>query len=327
MRNVISIAGTGRSGTNILKGIFGQHSKIATLPFEYRFMIDPKGIVDFYQSFTASWSPYKADYKIKELEEYLLSLSALSDEKREETDRIKSIDPKGLSLTPPPYSGWELNEWIPGYSDLVKTLIADLTEFQYSAVWPGLEANKANYQMSFAPKIDKATLAKKLELFTDKLFDAICEKQGKSIYLEDNTHNILFASDLKAIIPGMKLIHVVRDPRDVISSLQQQKWAPTTLEHLISWYKSVMAQWEVEKVRLDKSDFIEVRFEDILTNPESEIKKLCRFVGLDFEYQMLEVKLDKPNSGRYKESFSKTELLKIEDETLYLAKKYHYYYC
>ncbi|MDP4687916.1 MAG: sulfotransferase [Salibacteraceae bacterium] len=324
MRNVISIAGTGRSGTNILKEIFGQHSKIATLPFEYRFMIDPKGIVDFYQSFTANWSPYKADYKIKELEEYLLSLSALSDEKREETNRIKSIDPKGLSLTPPPYSGWELNEWIPGYSDLVKTLIADLTEFQYSAVWPGLEANKANYQMSFAPKIDKATLAKKLELFTDKLFDAICEKQGKSIYLEDNTHNILFASDLKAIIPGMKLIHVVRDPRDVISSLQQQKWAPTALEHLISWYKSVMAQWEEEKARLDKSDFIEVKFEDILANPESEIKKLCAFVSIDFEPEMLQVKLDKPNNGRYKKNFSEQEIITLNVDLSKWLKLYEF---
>lgn len=308
MRNVISIAGTGRSGTNILKGIFGQHSKIATLPFEYRFMIDPKGIVDFYQSFTASWSPYKADYKIKELEEYLLSLSALSDEKREETDRIKSIDPKGLLLTPPPYSGWELNDWIPGYSDLVKKLIADLTEFQYSAVWPGLEANKANYQMSFASKMDKSTLAKKIEQFTDNVFDAICEKQGKTIYLEDNTHNILFASDLKAIMPSMKLIHVVRDPRDVISSLQQQKWTPTSLEHLVSWYKSVMTQWEEEKSQLDPSDFIEVRFENILANPESEIRKLCAFVSIDFEPEMLQVKLDKPNNGRFKESFSFEEV-------------------
>lgn len=126
-------------------------------------------------------------------------------------------------------------------------------------------------------------------------------------------------------MPGMKLIHVVRDPRDVISSLQQQKWTPTTLEHLISWYKSVMAQWEEEKSSLDQSAFIEIKFEDILANPEAEIKKLCSFVAIDFEPEMLKVNLDQANIGRYLKSFTESEIRLIEQSTIDTVKRFNYY--
>ena len=54
---VIFIGGSGRSGTNILRKILSNHSKVASLPFEHRFIIDPNGIIDFYNSFTLNWSP------------------------------------------------------------------------------------------------------------------------------------------------------------------------------------------------------------------------------------------------------------------------------
>ncbi len=324
MRKVISIAGTGRSGTNILTRVFGQHSQIATLPFEYRFIIDPRGVIDFFESYTSSWSPYKADFQIKELQSFLLSLAELTPEKQAETKRIKAIDPGGLALTPPPYSGWELNKWIVGYSDFVEELISELKSFSYSAKWPGAEANQVDYQMDFGPRLSKGELAGILSSFLAKCFNAICEQQGKAHYLEDNTHNILFAANLKAIIPTLKLVHVVRDPRDVISSLTQQKWAPNELQQAILWYKEVMQQWESQKAQLNAEDYLEVRFEDILANPEEEVQRICAFGEVEFEASMMSVAFDQPNKGRYKESFSPKEIERLNSELKTVLERYGY---
>ena len=71
----VLICGTGRCGTNIVKEVFSVHSSVITLPFEQRFINDPDGIIDFYNSFSASWSPYIADRKIKRLEALLRRMS------------------------------------------------------------------------------------------------------------------------------------------------------------------------------------------------------------------------------------------------------------
>lgn len=325
MQKVISIAGTGRSGTNILKKIFSLHDNIATLPFEYRFIIDPRGVIDFYNRYTSNWSPYKADFEIKEFESFLQSLAKLSSSKKAETVRIKEIDPKGLELTPPPYAGWELNEWIPGFEKKVNSLIETLTSFEYNAVWPGIEANQENYHMSFGKRLSKIELAQILANFLDDCIKAICAVQGKEIYLEDNTHNILFASDLKTLMPNIKLVHIIRDPRDVISSLQKQKWAPSDLNQLIIWYNEVMNQWFDQKSKLNSNDYLELKFEDLIANTQHTIEQICQFSGITFQNQLLNVDLENHNIGRFLESFSATEIKLIEQKTAHIGAIFKYY--
>jgi hypothetical protein len=65
MTKMIFVGGTGRSGTSIVKELIAAHPGAASLPFEYRFIIDPDGLVDFYTSYTAAWSPYLADRTLK----------------------------------------------------------------------------------------------------------------------------------------------------------------------------------------------------------------------------------------------------------------------
>lgn len=71
----VLIGGTGRSGTNVSRSLIARHSQVASIPFEYRFIIDPEGIIDFYNSFSLNWTPYYADYKIKQLNNFLIRLS------------------------------------------------------------------------------------------------------------------------------------------------------------------------------------------------------------------------------------------------------------
>jgi len=110
-KKCIFIGGTGRCGTNITRKILDRHSQIASFPFEYRFIINPDGIIDFYNSFSTTWSPYMADITIKRLYEFLLNLTMMRDDKEN-------------------YNDWELAKWFSNYVNNVEELIADLNSFK-----------------------------------------------------------------------------------------------------------------------------------------------------------------------------------------------------
>ena len=94
--NTLLIGGSGRSGTTILSRIFAQHPDICIAP-EFRFLIDPDGIIDFYSTVFQSWSPYHFDFKVKRLEENIRTrcvLDMLNKKKKEKKRKryLKRVD-------------------------------------------------------------------------------------------------------------------------------------------------------------------------------------------------------------------------------------------
>lgn len=321
---VIFIGGTGRSGTNILKKVFSTHSHVASLPFEYRFTVDPEGVIDFYNTYPALWSPYWADARIKRLESFLKSLAELGDDKKRRTEVAKGKDALGLELTPPSYSGWELKKWIPGFAGFIEDLCNSLVEFRYRALWPGTPEGIVKNEMYFASPLTKEELKPVLSHFLDSCFEAICSHQQKKVLVEDNTHNILFAHDLLTLVPNGKLIHVIRDPRDVISSLRQQRWAPQDLEQCLRWYCSVMDTWLVQRQIIDSHRFVEVRLEDFVREPLQSLDMITRFLGIPMEKQMLKEDLSRHNTGRFKTELNEAEIKLVTNRLLPYLELYGY---
>lgn len=297
----ILIGGSGRSGTNILKKILGTHSEIATLPFEHRFTIDPRGVVNFIRTYPASWSPFWPDYKINDLISYLIELGAQDDQKAMRADQAKTIDPVGTAVSPPTYAGWELARWIPDYFSHVENLKKSLVGFEYNAVWPGTPEGIKKNKMLFAPQLSTEELIKIFQPFIERITASIVKSQNKKTFVEDNTYNMLFAKELFQIMPNSKLIHVIRDPRDVIASLKNQRWTPTQLYQLVDWYNEVIKQWEFQREKLDKDRYIEIHFEDLISAPERVLHQICQFIDITLDPAMLEVDLSRHNIGRWKE--------------------------
>jgi hypothetical protein len=309
---IVFVTGTGRSGTNITKKIFTQHSEIATLPFEHRFTIDPKGVIDFYRSYPQQWSPYWCDHKIKEFIGFMRSLATNAPEKAARTKAAKKIDPTGLVKTHPAYAGWALEEWFPGYSKLVDQLENDLVGFDYRGRWPGSQEGEENNNMHFSPPMTKNDLCSILRPFLDELTGAVLKQNGGRIFLEDNTHSFLYASSLMELYPNAKIIHVVRDPRDVLGSLKAQPWCPNDLDQLIIWYQSVMATWEKEKAMLEEQSWIEFRLEDLIQQKTQTLNSLASFIGVTTTKEMQSFSLDGGNTNRYRSDFNVKDLSKIE---------------
>ena len=310
---IVLIGGSGRSGTNITKQLLGRHSRVHAMPFEQRFTVDPDGLVDFYDSFSAAWSPYIADVRLKRLRRLLDDLGRRGLLGRAAGALVKALDPRGRRLTPPRYHGWALAAYFPHYRQHVDALMAELVEFSYAASWVGSPSYARQPRHWHSGPRARAELPGILGRFVNALAAGCLEKFGKDIFVEDNTWNILFARQLLEFTPQTRIVHVYRDPRDVVASLMQQRWAPDSAEEAALWYRDVMQRWFDVKQTLSKGSLLEVSLEDLVSDTEGTVGKLCKFIGISPEPALLSMDLSRSHQGRWRQELSTGDAAAIQE--------------
>jgi hypothetical protein len=298
---VLLIGGTGRSGTNLLKDIFTKRFDVYALPFESRFTVDPDGLCVTYRTLKHCWSPGIAEQAIDRFSKFMNTLS-----RRTFTDRACIAFQKCFRLKGNirPYKEWELDNWFSDFSHFTDAFIRCLKSFSYrGGIWPGDNSwlglnNKTVYDHTELYYFRK---------YLNNLYLDTLRKQGKSLYVDDNTFNILHASTLQKLLPYSVFVHVVRDPRDVISSYMRQRWTPHDLDKAVSYYNLVMSAWDKQKCLINKRRYVEVRFEDLCMYPESTLKRICGALGLSIEKNMLDISIDESFIGKWKRDLNRDQ--------------------
>jgi hypothetical protein len=116
--------------------------------------------------------------------------------------------------------------------------------------------------------------------FLTTLFDDHARREGKSRWAEKTPGNIIHAARLFQLWPHATLIHIVRDPRDVLASLRQAKKWDDPDYFADMWCKFLGA---AEKAKQDppwrQSQFLEIRYEDLVVDPETVMRGVIDFVG------------------------------------------------
>jgi hypothetical protein len=104
----------------------------------------------------------------------------------------------------------------------------------------------------------------------------------------DKTPGYVFTMQhIQALLPEAHFIHVIRDPRDTAMSWRKTWFAPS------QDYAVLGACWRqnVEVGRRAASalrHYQELRFEDLVLRPETELKRLCAFLSLPYDAVMLD---------------------------------------
>jgi hypothetical protein len=120
------------------------------------------------------------------------------------------------------------------------------------------------------------------------------------------------------VMPDLKVIHLLRDPRDVARSSIAMGWAGNVYSGLGHWLDTE-DDWSAAEPRLAASQHIEVRYEDLVSRPRSELERICAFVGVPFDPVMLAYDqgstYSKPNTDRvglWKQRLSQHEIGLLE---------------
>lgn len=99
-----------------------------------------------------------------------------------------------------------------------------------------------------------------------------------------NVHRNL--QKIAAIFPNAKIIHLIRDPRDVARSSIGMGWAGTTYYGIEHWLETEY-EWNTYASLFDKQNILELRFEDLILHPREQLERICGFIGVPFSPEML----------------------------------------
>lgn len=99
----------------------------------------------------------------------------------------------------------------------------------------------------------------------------------------------LYSHHLRAIqelLPEARFIHLVRDGRDAALSLRERWFSPgrDIAVQASFWRDNLLA---ARREGAACRHFLEVRFEDLVRNPEDVLRGICDFISLDFRPEML----------------------------------------
>jgi hypothetical protein len=109
---------------------------------------------------------------------------------------------------------------------------------------------------------------------------------GKERWAEKTPDHILSLGQLRQNFPNSPVIRIIRDPRDVALSLTKVPWgAMSFVEGLLLWKR--LDEKSNSFFQTDQLCY-SLRYEDLITCPDEELAKLCRFIGEEFEPGMLD---------------------------------------
>lgn len=131
-------------------------------------------------------------------------------------------------------------------------------------------------------------------------------KSNKSVWGDKTPNMHHYLGDLLMTVPQAKIIHIVRDGR---ATAQSQ--AARAQEHILlaanDWVKGNILALVNQKL-LGKKQHLIVRYEDLLSSPEQTVKKICDFLNLEFQPEMLRLKNENEEKSYVKSKFDTTKI-------------------
>ena len=166
-------------------------------------------------------------------------------------------------------------------------IAAGLETYWFDIDWDNLSAEKNRerlrrlavfYSRDLRNIEQMAAQSPNVGAFLTQLFDDYARKQGKGRWAEKTPGNIIHAQRLFQLWPTAKLIHIVRDPRDVLASLRQtKKWDDP--DHFADMWCTFFAAAGKAKQARSEGQFLEIRYERLVNNPETVMRGVIDFIG------------------------------------------------
>jgi Sulfotransferase family len=171
------------------------------------------------------------------------------------------------------------------------------------------------------------------------VLDAVAEHQGVQRWALYDPDNVLHIERLKASLPNALFLHIIRDGRDIALSLKKMDgfsplpWDRAETKSLVA--TALYWEWMVrngrEHGRQFPADYIEIHYEDLITQPRETLEHLSRFLDHDLDYDRIKSaglgRLSETNSsfreeatgtekisplGRWRERLSRADVAAIE---------------
>lgn len=164
------------------------------------------------------------------------------------------------------------------YNDsTLESLIEEILSGYFVSKWePSITKEDLNYNN-----------CRDLPSLINEIYHCYARKKGKSIWGDKTPGYTKDIYVLNRIFPNAKYIHIIRDGRDVALSLLSKIWGPRSFPIAIRFWREVVSLCQVQLAMISEERYVELRFEDLVKHPESNLKRICSMLGVEFQSEML----------------------------------------
>lgn len=100
-------------------------------------------------------------------------------------------------------------------------------------------------------------------IFFRKYVDSQLAKRDRSRWIDTTPPNLMRSSEIISLLPGARLIHMIRDGRDVACSVVKEKWGPSEHFEALEWWRERLMKI-VSESKKNPEAILHVWLEDLI---------------------------------------------------------------
>ena len=120
------------------------------------------------------------------------------------------------------------------------------------------------------------------------VFEMYAQSQGKALYGDKTPLYISFMEPIAGLFPEARFVHLVRDGRDVVLAYLERDKGPATVAEGAFHWKLRVSRGHRAGEALGPDRYREFHYEDLIDDPETTVRAMCEYLGLDFHAEMLD---------------------------------------
>ncbi len=155
--------------------------------------------------------------------------------------------------------------------------------------------------------------------FMSDLMQPHTDRHQARVWVEMTPPNAKRAAALCRMFPDARLVHMVRDGRDVAASVARRSWGPNDILSALTWWGNQVRAIDRSMRQADQQRVRTVRLEALVVGQrEQQYAELLEFCGLADAEPMRrffdeEVSPDSMHPGRWKQSLDEDQTREVEE--------------
>lgn len=155
--------------------------------------------------------------------------------------------------------------------------------------------------------------------FLDDVMQPFVRDRGGQMWVEMTPPNARHMNHLSRMLPTARFIHMVRDGRDVVSSVVGRWWGPTDATSAMSWWGGTMKAIGKATAATDPARVITLRLESLIGQHRAvAYQQMADFLGLQDDAHMREffdasMSEGQAKPGRWRRGFSAEQQALVEE--------------
>ena len=120
------------------------------------------------------------------------------------------------------------------------------------------------------------------------VFGVFAQREGKPLYGDKTPGYVVQIPELAAMFPEARFVHLIRDGRNVALSYLERPWGPSTVGEAALYWRSRVGRGRAAGRAIGADRYLEASYEDLVDDAETEVRRMCTFLGLEFAPEMLQ---------------------------------------